>query len=116
MSTAPVAETPQRPAVCTRRYESQLKENKELSAALRRRRDRFERQANHISQQERLFNNSDDVYSRVFGNVSNNCMEANGQEKKENGLSNGHQQVDDPDINTRNVTDVLANGLFVFIC
>ncbi|XP_048488325.1 FH1/FH2 domain-containing protein 3 isoform X3 [Plutella xylostella] len=45
-----------------------VKENKELSTALRRRRDRYERQAHHITQQQELLNISSNVYSGLFTN------------------------------------------------
>ncbi|CAH2034945.1 unnamed protein product, partial [Iphiclides podalirius] len=42
-------------------------ENKELSSALKRRRDRYARQAHHIIQQQELMNNSSDIYNGLFG-------------------------------------------------
>lgn len=45
-----------------------VKENKELSTALRRRRDRYERQAHHITQQQELLNISSNVYNGLFTN------------------------------------------------
>lgn len=47
------------------------KENKELSTALRRRRDRFARQAHHIIQQQEMLNHSSDIYNGLFGNTNN---------------------------------------------
>lgn len=46
------------------------KENKELSTALRRRRDRFARQATHIQQQELLNNSSNTLYNGVYGSAN----------------------------------------------
>ncbi|CAH2104042.1 unnamed protein product [Euphydryas editha] len=42
------------------------KENKELSSALKRRRDRYARQAHHIIQQQELLNNSNGFYNGLF--------------------------------------------------
>ncbi|CAH0715947.1 unnamed protein product, partial [Brenthis ino] len=42
------------------------KENKELSSALKRRRDRYARQAHHIIQQQELLNNSHGIYNGLF--------------------------------------------------
>ncbi|RVE47409.1 hypothetical protein evm_007919 [Chilo suppressalis] len=48
------------------------KDNKELSSALKRRRDRFARQAHHIIQQQELLNNSNEIYDGLFGNTNGN--------------------------------------------
>ncbi|XP_064076338.1 uncharacterized protein Fhos isoform X1 [Vanessa tameamea] len=42
------------------------KENKELSSVLKRRRDRYARQAHHIIQQQELLNNSNGIYNGLF--------------------------------------------------
>lgn len=42
------------------------KENKELSSALKRRRDRYARHAHHIIQQQELINNSHGIYNGLF--------------------------------------------------
>lgn len=67
-----VPEPEMKPAIRSQYLPSILdnKENKELSTALRRRRDRFARQATHIQQQELLNNSSNTLYSGVYGNAN----------------------------------------------
>ncbi|XP_037866584.1 uncharacterized protein LOC101739187 [Bombyx mori] len=59
------------------------KENKDLSAALRRRRDRYARQAHHIIQQQEMLNNSNTIYNGLFGAT-------NGTYSTPNGTTNGN--------------------------
>ncbi|XP_028158460.1 FH1/FH2 domain-containing protein 3 isoform X3 [Ostrinia furnacalis] len=54
------------------------KESKELSTALRRRRDRYARQAHHIIQQQELLNNSNGIYNGLFGNTNGAYNSTNG--------------------------------------
>ncbi|CAK1588513.1 unnamed protein product [Parnassius mnemosyne] len=54
------------------------KENKELSTALKRRRDRYARQAHHIIQQQELMNNSSDIYNGLFSNINRDYKSTNG--------------------------------------
>ncbi|KOB67116.1 FH1/FH2 domain-containing protein [Operophtera brumata] len=67
-----VPEPDMKPAIRSQFLPSILdnKENKELSTALRRRRDRFARQATHIQQQELLNNSSNALYNGVYGNAN----------------------------------------------
>lgn len=118
------------------------KESKELSTALRRRRDRYARQAHHIIQQQELLNNSNGIYNGLFGNTngaynstngnvtSSNTNYTNGSYINTNSYQiikdnndhyyngngvNGHE--DDAYINRTvknlNLADVLINGLFI---
>ncbi|XP_059055137.1 uncharacterized protein LOC131849156 [Achroia grisella] len=115
------------------------KDNKELSTALRRRRDRFARQA----QQQELLNNSNGLYNGLFGNTNsyqngngnynnngnytngnytntnNNYKNANGNGNSHyasNGVNgvNGHQEEEDAyvsrTVKNLNLADVLKNG------
>ncbi|KAJ8736909.1 hypothetical protein PYW07_000180 [Mythimna separata] len=54
------------------------KENKELSSALRRRRDRYARQAHHIIQQQEMLNHSSDIYNGLFPNPNGSFTSTNG--------------------------------------
>lgn len=76
------------------------KENKELSTALRRRRDRFTRQATHIQQQELLNNSSNTLYNGVYGNT--NGVATNG------GYTNG-TYVSKPYSNITSVMNGVSN-------
>ncbi|XP_063372890.1 FH1/FH2 domain-containing protein 3 isoform X2 [Cydia amplana] len=93
------------------------KENKELTTALKRRRDRFARQAHHITQQREMLNNSNG-YSCLNGNLTNgsysygdysNGNYCNGNGKPYSNGINGHQEEEEkPHIN--NLCDILKNG------
>ncbi|XP_063392862.1 FH1/FH2 domain-containing protein 3 isoform X3 [Cydia fagiglandana] len=93
------------------------KENKELTTALKRRRDRFARQAHHITQQREMLNNSNG-FSGLNGNHTNgsysygdysNGNYCNGNGKPYSNGINGHQEEEEkPHIN--NLCDMLKNG------
>ncbi|XP_075991055.1 formin homology 2 domain containing isoform X3 [Anticarsia gemmatalis] len=65
------------------------KENKELSTALRRRRDRFARQAHHIIQQQEMLNHSSDIYNGLFGSSNGTYTGTNGSFTSSNGSFTG---------------------------
>ncbi|XP_045542234.1 uncharacterized protein LOC106717236 isoform X1 [Papilio machaon] len=94
------------------------KENKELTPAWKRRKDRFARQAHHIIQQQEMLNNSNDIYNGLFGNIngdrkrtSTTYSESNGEfptspsyteenYTKTNGALNGQLQYTSNGINS----------------
>ncbi|XP_061717231.1 FH1/FH2 domain-containing protein 3 isoform X3 [Cydia pomonella] len=92
------------------------KENKELNTVLKRRRDRFTRQAHHITQQREMLNSNG--FSGVNGNLTNgsyfygdysNGNYCNGNGKPFSNGVNGHQEEEErPHIN--NLCDKLING------
>ncbi|XP_048006043.1 FH1/FH2 domain-containing protein 3 isoform X3 [Leguminivora glycinivorella] len=92
------------------------KENKELTTALKRRRDRFARQAHHITQQREMLNSNG--FSGLNGNLTNgsysygdysNGNYCNGNGKPYSNGINGHQGEEErPHIN--NLCDILKNG------
>ncbi|CAD0193998.1 unnamed protein product [Chrysodeixis includens] len=61
------------------------KENKELSSALRRRRDRYARQAHHIIQQQEMLNSSSDIYNGLFSSANGSYNNTNGSVTPTNG-------------------------------
>lgn len=109
--------------------------NKDINSALRRRRDRFARQAHHIIQQQELLNNSHSIYNGLFespnGNHTNtngsvtttNSNYTNGTYANTNGSSNNHYNTngfnghEGEDLyNSRkssNLDVLLKNGLFI---
>lgn len=115
------------------------KENTELNSALRKRRDRFARQAHHIIQQEELLNNSNVIYNGLFGKkdektngvstervtnhtTSNGYSNVNSKPSltgSHNGYTsntvNGHQDEEKGYKSTKlsNLLDVLINGLSI---
>lgn len=117
--------------------------NKELSTVLKRRRDRYARQAHHIVQQQELLNNSNNIYNGLFGTTNGNY--SNGNFGTNENYSNGTQTSTNgfPSINVHmngsdhysnkvhiqhaeettynrisinhNVGDVFKNGLFILL-
>ncbi|XP_072930775.1 FH1/FH2 domain-containing protein 3 [Epargyreus clarus] len=106
------------------------KDNKELNTALRRKRDRFARQAHQIE----LLNNSSEIYNGLFGNNKTDYKNTNGNYTNTNGKYinangayafngkynsnncngvNGHQEEEKLYTNRTlapNLADVLKNG------
>lgn len=88
------------------------KENNELNTALKRRRQRFARQAHQIMQQQELFNNPSALYELL----DNSYEDSNGIKGSSNNTPNGKLQEDDSIYKTMknyNITDFSVNGLFI---
>ncbi|XP_068617381.1 FH1/FH2 domain-containing protein 3 [Battus philenor] len=89
------------------------KENKELNSALRRRRDRFARQAHHTTQQQELLNNSSDIYNGLFGNKD--YKNSNGSYTSSNGnFTNPISIYTKSNCNYTNTTSVLNRQVSYF--
>ncbi|KAI5640353.1 formin-like domain-containing protein [Phthorimaea operculella] len=86
------------------------KDNKELTTALRRRRDRFARQAHHIIQQQELLNlnnNSNTIHNGLYGSCKGNHTTTNGAYTN----TNGHHPTANGNIGNTNGTDHYTNGI-----
>nr|XP_021189648.2 FH1/FH2 domain-containing protein 3 isoform X3 [Helicoverpa armigera] len=84
------------------------KENKELSSALRRRRDRYARQAHHIIQQQELMNHSSDIYNGLFPNPNESFTSTNGSFTS----TNGNYYTPNGTLNNANGSFTSPNGSF----
>lgn len=110
---------------------------------LKRRSDRYARQAHHIVQQQELLNNSNNIYNKLFGNTNGNYTNgslgtngnySHGTHTNTNGFPSNNVQLDGTDhysngVNghhdegttynrttiNHNIGDAMENGLLILL-